>query len=225
MTESELRAQMVNTVRGWIGKNEADGTHTSIIDLYNCITPLPVGYKVQYTDSWCATTPSAAAYVCQLTDIVFPECSCQRMIDLYKRANRWVEDDAYVPIPGDLIFYGWSDSGVGDYVGPPDHVGLIEECDGTYITVLEGNLHDAVGRRRIAVNSRYIRGYGVPDYASKATIQLFPDVQETAWYAEAVNWAKANGIVVGRDDGLFHPNDNVTRAECVAMLYRARKGS
>ena len=42
-------------------------------------------------------------------------------------------------------------------------------CDGKTITVIEGNKSDAVGYREIAVNGRYIRGFGLPDYAGKAT--------------------------------------------------------
>ena len=41
-----------------------------------------------------------------------------------------------------------------------------------------------------------------------------------AWYAGAVAWASANGIVNGGDDGGFHPADPVTREQMVVMLYR-----
>ena len=34
--------------------------------------------------------------------------------------------------------------------------------------VIEGNYHNAVKRRTIPINARYIRGYGCPDYASLA---------------------------------------------------------
>ena len=36
------------------GYNEADGSHRIIVDLYNGIKPLPVGYKLSYSDPWCA---------------------------------------------------------------------------------------------------------------------------------------------------------------------------
>ena len=48
----------------------------------------------------------------------------------------------------------------------------------------------------------------------------FPDVASGAWYAGAVAWASANGIVNGGDDGGFHPADPVTREQMVVMLYR-----
>lgn len=35
--------------------------------------------------------------------------------------------------------------------------------------VIEGNMSDAVGYRKLAINGRYIRGFGVPKYASKVT--------------------------------------------------------
>ena len=48
----------------------------------------------------------------------------------------------------------------------------------------------------------------------------FPDVSPTAWYADAVNWAAANGYVTGYDNGLFGPEDDLTREQLAAILYR-----
>ena len=90
------------------------------------------------------------------------------MIRLYQEIGRWVEDDAYAPSPGDVIFYDWQDSGIGDNVGQPDHVGIVVACTDGMMTIIEGNCDNAVKLRHIAVNARYIRGYGCPDYASKA---------------------------------------------------------
>ena len=79
-----------------------------------------------------------------------------------------MENDAYVPSLGDVIFYDWQDSGVGDNAGQPDHVGIVTACDGQTMTIIEGNCDNAVKTRSLAVNARFIRGYGVPDFASKA---------------------------------------------------------
>ena len=48
----------------------------------------------------------------------------------------------------------------------------------------------------------------------------FPDVAADAWYADAVNWAAAQGIVKGYDTGAFGPEDSVTREQLAAILYR-----
>ena len=169
MTEAQLRNKVVKIIKSWIGYNEANGKHKKIIDIYNGHKPLAQGYKVKYTDEWCATTVSAAFIKAGLTDIGFTECSCSRMIALYKAKGRWKESDTYKPKPGDLIMYDWQDTGKGENTGAPEHVGMVVSVTGDTIKVIEGNKKEAVDYRSIAVGGRYIRGYCLPDYASKAT--------------------------------------------------------
>ena len=158
-----MRQKVVEIAQSWIGKNEKDGSHRSIIDLYNSHTPLARGYKVKYTDAWCATMVSAVAIAAGCTDVMPTECGCGQMIKLYQNIGRWKEDDSYVPNPGDIVFYDWDDTGTGDDTGWPEHVGIVEACDGKTITVIEGNYSDSVKRRYLEVNGRYIRGFGLPD--------------------------------------------------------------
>lgn len=169
MTEQQLRQQVVSQARAWLGRKEADGGHREIIDVYNGIRPLPAGYAMRYTDPWCAAFVSAVGQKCGLSKILFPECSCDRMIALYQKAGRWEENDAYHAKPGDLIFYDWQDTGVGDNRGSADHVGLVAEDTGTGFRVIEGNISDSVGYRTVAKNGRFIRGFALPDYAAMAT--------------------------------------------------------
>ena len=169
MTETQLREKVVATAKAWIGYNEADGSHRKIVDVYNSHRPLARGYALKYTDAWCAGFVSAVAIKLGLTDIMPTEVGVGNMIDLYRRLGRWKEQDSYVPSPGDVIMYAWGDSGAGDCASGASHVGIVVSCDGKTITVIEGNKANAVGYREIAVNGRYIRGFGLPDYASKAT--------------------------------------------------------
>ncbi len=48
----------------------------------------------------------------------------------------------------------------------------------------------------------------------------FADVAPDAWYADAVTWAAERGIVSGYGGGRFGPDDDVTREQLVAMLWR-----
>lgn len=164
---SATRGEIVAQAQSWIGCKESDGTHRQIIDVYNADKPLPRGYKVSYTDAWCATFVTACAIKCGATDIIPKECSCNKMIALLKGLGCWVENDAYVPAPGDLIFYDWEDKGTGDNTGVSDHVGIVEKVSGNTITVIEGNYNDACKRRVLNLNGKYIRGYGVPKYDSE----------------------------------------------------------
>lgn len=158
------RQNIVNAAVSYIGCKESDGSHKKIIDLYNSHKPLARGYAMKYTDAWCATFVSAMAIKCGLTAILPTECGCEKMIELFKKLGSWQENDAYVPQPGDVIFYDWDDSGSGDNRGYSDHVGIVEKVSGSTITIIEGNMSNAVGRRNLKVNARYIRGYGVPKY-------------------------------------------------------------
>ena len=168
MNEKELRQYFVDVCCSYMGYNEADGSHKSIINMYNSIQPLPIGYRVSYTDAWCAAYVSAMAWKCKLTDIVFPECGCDRMIELYKKAGRWQENDGYKPQPGDVVFYDWGDSGKGDNTGSSDHVGVVVSTSGLTNKVVEGNISNKVGYRNLIADGKYIRGYGLPDFAKVA---------------------------------------------------------
>lgn len=164
------REQIVKQAQSWLGRNENDGSFKLIIDIYNKDKPLPRGYAVQYTDEWCATFASAVAIMCGATDIIPKECSCYYMIQHFKSLGSWMENDSYVPAPGDYIFYDWDDNGIGENTGGPEHVGIVEKVSNGSITVIEGNRKQSVGRRIMAVNGRYIRGYGVPKYAAAVQI-------------------------------------------------------
>ena len=163
------RQKYIKTAASYIGCKESNGTHKKIIDIYNSSKPYPRGYAMTYQAAWCAAFVTAMAIECELTDIIPKECSCNKMIELFKKLGSWQENDAYTPKPGDIIFYDWEDSGKGDNTSQSDHVGIVESVSGSTITVIEGNYNDAVGRRTLKVNGRYIRGYGVPKYKDTAT--------------------------------------------------------
>ena len=48
----------------------------------------------------------------------------------------------------------------------------------------------------------------------------FIDVEAGQYYSDAVAWASASGIVNGYDNGRFGPNDQITREQLAAVLYR-----
>ncbi len=49
---------------------------------------------------------------------------------------------------------------------------------------------------------------------------IFTDTPEGAWYEEYVLYAYTRGLVSGMGDGTFAPNDGMTRAQLVTILYR-----
>ena len=151
--------KILNQAKSWIGLNEKDGSHKQIIDVYNGHKPLARGYKVKYSDNWCATFVSACAIKTNLINIIPLECSCGEMIELAKQMNIWNEDGKRSPNVGDIIMYDWDNQD-----GWPEHVGIVESVTNNQITVIEGNKSNAVGRRVINVGNASIRGYIQPNY-------------------------------------------------------------
>ena len=48
----------------------------------------------------------------------------------------------------------------------------------------------------------------------------FKDVNQNAWYADAVNWAAANKVTLGTSATTFDPNMAITREMMMTMFYR-----
>lgn len=166
------RNVIVNILLGWRGAKQGDSTHKAIIDLYNTLSPRPRGYKLSYTDAWCAGTWSAAAAKAGYTAIMPVECSCYYLIEAAKRMGIWQENDAYIPAPADAVLYDWDDGAnyaTTDNQGAPEHVGTVWKVVGSTIYVIEGNMSNAVGVRELKVNGRYIRGFICPKYTTNSS--------------------------------------------------------
>ncbi len=58
---------------------------------------------------------------------------------------------------------------------------------------------------------------------STSITSIFEDVTSDIYYADGINWAQSNGIASGYGNGKFGPDDNVTREQMAAILYRYAK--
>ena len=162
--EKVRRDSFVATATAKLGINEGDGSHKTIIDAYNAHKPLAQGYAVSYDDEWCATFVSTVSIECGMTDIIPTECSCERQIKLFAGLGCWVEDDAYVPLPGDIIYYRLGNKDSGDCTKWANHVGIVIGTWDGKIRVIEGNNADKVTYRTLPIDDPIIRGYAVPNF-------------------------------------------------------------
>jgi hypothetical protein len=209
-----MRTKIITQAKAWLNKNEKNQSFKEIIDIYNSHKPLPRGYKVKYTDEWCATFVSALAIKCGMDNIIPLECSCGKMIEKAQKMGIWVEDDAYTPNKADIILYHWKDSGVGDNKSWPNHVGIVESVTNNAIKVIEGNLNQAVGYRNIKVNGKTIRGYICPKYVDEQK------TDEKEFYPRYTG--KINSIVDAlkslKIDSSFNHRKQIAKANGI-MLY------
>lgn len=166
MTESILRYRLIKTMIAWCGGKKGGKEHKEIIELYNSYLPHPRGYALTLNDSYCAGTVSAAAVKVGIADKTVFECSCYQLIEQAKAKGWWVEADDYTPKMADLCLYDWQDSGKGDNMGAPDHVGMVVASSEEGFIVAEGNMSGgAIGFRFMERDGKYIRGFICPDYA------------------------------------------------------------
>jgi len=191
---SVTRTDIVQQICSWEGWNEKTEKHRIIIDIYNKYLPTAVksgtlNYTVKYNDEWCATGASAA-YIQAGAPELFPiECGCPRNIELAKKMGIWVEADNHIPKPADAVLYDWQDSGSGDNTGVADHIGLVIDVDekaGTF-TVMECNKDEAVGRRVMKINGRYIRGFICPKFADDTNVPTKAVTEKTVATSPAKN--------------------------------------
>lgn len=63
-----------------------------------------------------------------------------------------------------------------------------------------------------------VNGEPVIEYSAK-----FPDIVDGQWYTDGVLWANSIGVVSGYANGLFGPDDSITREQMAVMMYRYAK--
>lgn len=177
--DMKTRSTVVNLANSWLGKNEADGSFKSIIDIYNTLpsSKLPRGTRMLYSWEWCACTWSAIAVKLDYLDIMPIEISCYYIIERAKKMGIWIENENRVPKLAEAVLYDWGDKASNykttDNKGGADHIGVVVEVneDAGYFVVVEGNYSQAVKKRTLSINGRYIRGFISPKYDDDGVVQ------------------------------------------------------
>ncbi len=94
------------------------------------------------------------------------------------------------------------------------------------MTLAERNIISGMGNSVFAPDKNVSRAQFATILANLAGANLsssetpFNDVEKDAWYAKAVAWAYNSGIVNGKSETEFAPNDNVSRQDMAVMIKR-----
>ena len=97
--------------------------------------------------------------------------------------------------------------------------------DGVHYCLDEG-IMSGMGNGLFAPSSSTTRAmmaqifYNMEGLPASSTEMNFTDVDSGSWYADAVRWATQEGIMEGYGEGLFGPEDPVTREQIVTIVYR-----
>ena len=161
---TDQKNRVIRAAANLVGTSTGSAAHQRMVEDYNSVKPLPVGYAVKNTDDWCDVFVTVVFQREGLSYLVGRECGVERHIQIFKKLGIWNEDGTTTPQSGDIITFNW-DKDTQQNDGWADHIGIVERVENGWIHTIEGNSSNGVVRRNTyRVGHGNIRGFARPHY-------------------------------------------------------------
>nr|WP_245335534.1 GBS Bsp-like repeat-containing protein [Streptococcus panodentis] len=160
---SSQRDRVLAAAAALVGVRGGSAEHQRLVNDYNSVRPLPVGYAVKNTDDWCDVFTTVVFQREGLSDLIGRECGVERHIQIFKNLGIWNEDGNTTPKAGDIITFNW-DQNSQQNNGWADHIGIVEKVENGIIHTIEGNSNNQVKRNTYRIGHGNIRGFATPRY-------------------------------------------------------------
>ena len=161
---TDQKNRVIRAASNLVGTSTGSAAHQRMVEDYNSVKPLPVGYAVKNTDDWCDVFVTVVFQREGLSHLVGRECGVERHIQIFKKLGIWNEDGTTTPQSGDIITFNW-DKDTQQNDGWADHIGIVERVENGWIHTIEGNSSNGVVRRNTyRVGHGNIRGFARPHY-------------------------------------------------------------
>lgn len=157
------RDRVLRAAASLVGVRGGTAAHRQLVNDYNSVKPLPVGYAVKTTDDWCDIFVTTVFQREGLSGLIGRECGVERHIQIFKRLGIWNEDGTTTPKAGDIITFNW-DQNSQQNNGFADHIGIVESVSNGIIHTIEGNSNNQVRRNTYRIGHGNIRGFATPRY-------------------------------------------------------------
>ena len=157
------RDRVLRAAASLVGVRGGTAAHQQLVNDYNSVKPLPVGYAVKTTDDWCDIFVTTVFQREGLSGLIGRECGVERHIQIFKRLGIWNEDGTTTPKAGDIITFNW-DQNTQQNNGFADHIGIVESVSNGIIHTIEGNSNNQVRRNTYRIGHGNIRGFASPRY-------------------------------------------------------------
>ena len=157
------RDRVLAAAAALVGVKGGSAEHHRLVNDYNSVRPLPVGYAVKNSDDWCDIFTTVIFQREGLSDLIGRECGVERHIHIFKRLGIWNEDGNSTPKAGDIITFNW-DKDTQQNDGWADHIGIVEKVENGIIHTIEGNSNNEVKRNTYRIGHGNIRGFASPRY-------------------------------------------------------------
>lgn len=163
--------KILEIAEGYYGINESSPAFFHLIDFYNTITPLPRGYRMNYSDSWCAAYVSVVMRRAGIENFPY-ECGCSEMFN--KLRDRGCHILGRPPMPGEIVFFKSS------------HVGIVNGWgdENWNVPTIEGNSGDMCAHRNHNMFDKNILGWCSPYRYSSEEIKK--QIEGNIW-GEGIN--------------------------------------
>ena len=160
---SSQRDRVLAAAAAMVGVKGGSAEHHRLVNDYNSVRPLPVGYAVKNSDDWCDIFTTVIFQREGLSDLIGRECGVERHIHIFQRLGIWNEDGNSTPKAGDIITFNW-DKDTQQNDGWADHIGIVEKVENGIIHTIEGNSNNEVKRNTYRIGHGNIRGFASPRY-------------------------------------------------------------
>ena len=157
------RDRILRAAASLVGVRGGSAAHHQLVNDYNSVRPLPVGYAVKDSDDWCDIFVTTVFQREGLSGLIGRECGVERHIQIFKRLGIWNEDGTSTPKAGDIITFNWDQNSQPNN-GFADHIGIVESVSNGIIHTIEGNSNDQVRRNTYRIGHGNIRGFASPRY-------------------------------------------------------------
>ena len=157
------RDRILRAAASLVGVRGGSAAHHQLVNDYNSVRPLPVGYAVKNSDDWCDIFVTTVFQREGLSGLIGRECGVERHIQIFKRLGIWNEDGTTTPKAGDIITFNWDQNSQPNN-GFADHIEIVESVSNGFIHTIEGNSNDQVRRNTYRIGHGNIRGFASPRY-------------------------------------------------------------
>ena len=157
------RDRILRAAASLVGVRGGSAAHHQLVNDYNSVRPLPVGYAVKNSDDWCDIFVTTVFQREGLSGLIGRECGVERHIQIFKHLGIWNEDGSSTPKAGDIITFNWDQNSQPNN-SFADHIGIVESVSNGFIHTIEGNSNDQVRRNTYRIGHGNIRGFASPRY-------------------------------------------------------------
>ncbi|MCD7775430.1 MAG: SH3 domain-containing protein [Clostridiales bacterium] len=150
--------------------------------------------------SWNAAFIAWCAYEAAIPDDIIPKmASAAQLYEFFADSGLITDNDGYVPSKGDIAFFGSEDEITA--------CGIAEDCDGTYVTLIMGDVDKAVQEQMYTVDAPAIFAYASPAYGNNIE-EDSSDAEETSDIEDNTEEPEEDNTDIDDDNGNTDDNND-----------------